>query len=412
MELIAPGGNPEKLLTAFRYGADAAYLGLKDFSLRRQADNFSPEEGKEIGERADFRDRKIYLALNIYFNHAALEALKAGRDALAGFRPQGFIISDLGLLPFLKRSFPQVPLHLSTQANCLNKESAEVYRDLGFSRIILGRETPLDEMARIKAALPELELECFVHGAMCLAYSGRCYLSRYLTGRSANQGDCAQSCRWEYRVLEEAKRPGEYFPLETGPGWTTLLSSRDLCLIDHLGELKSAGIDALKIEGRMKSVFYTALVTQAYRKHLDALEKPPGEGPGKEELARYREDLHSISHRPYGTGFLFPRGEEEEPAPGDYLRTSLFLGSLLPHPQRAEGGGWLYRLELKNKLYPGEEVEFITPQERIATTCYGVKDETGAPVGQADQGKPYTLEIPHSFPDGCLLRRSLHGEEK
>ena len=269
MELLSPAGSIEKLYYAYAYGADAAYIGIRNFSLRAKADNFKTDEHLEIKKIK--KDKKLYVALNIFFHNSDLYNLEKSIDYISEYPVDAFIISDIGVLPLVKKYFPDTELHLSTQANCINTEAARIYRDMGFTRIIPGRELSLSEISEIKKALPDLEMEVFVHGAMCLAYSGRCFLSKYLADRSANQGDCAHSCRWQYRVLEESERQGEYFPVIEGENFTSVMSSKDICMIDHLEELKSAGVDSLKIEGRMKSIYYTAVVSRAYRKMIDSI---------------------------------------------------------------------------------------------------------------------------------------------
>ena len=214
MELLSPAGNIEKLYYAYEYGADAAYIGIKNFSLRAKADNFSADEYEAI--RKVKGNKKLYTALNIYFHDSDIETLEKESDYIHQYPLDGFIVSDIGILGFLKKNFPDKELHLSTQANCVNTEAAKMYRDMGIKRIVLGRELSLKEIEAIKNNVPDLEIEVFAHGAMCLAYSGRCFLSKYLADRSANQGDCAHSCRWQYRVLEESERPGEYFPVVQG----------------------------------------------------------------------------------------------------------------------------------------------------------------------------------------------------
>jgi putative protease len=274
MELLAPAGDIEKLETVYEYGADAAYLGLAGFSLRQRAGDVQADGAGDFA--ADLRrikgDRLLYGALNIYFHDEDIRRLEAELDAIAALPLDAIIVSDIGLAPLLRSRLPGVELHLSTQANCLNSSAARVYQDLGFSRIIPAREMSLDDLRRMKEKLPDLEVEVFVHGAMCLAYSGRCLLSAWESGRSGNKGDCAHSCRWNYRhYIEEERHPGEFMPVEQGDGYTTLLSSRDLCMIEHLTELADAGVDAVKIEGRMKSAYYAAIVTRAYRKELDRI---------------------------------------------------------------------------------------------------------------------------------------------
>ncbi|QQO11217.1 peptidase U32 family protein [Breznakiella homolactica] len=415
MELLAPAGNLEKLKTAYRYGADAAYTGILDFSLRRKADNFSGDEYAEIKKIKG--TKKLYGALNIYFHQEDLRRLESALDYIRQYPLDGFIVTDLGIVPLLQKNFPGVPLHLSTQANCINSGAAKIYRDMGFSRIILGRETPLRDIAEIRRAVPEIELECFVHGAMCLAYSGRCFLSRYMAGRSGNQGDCSHSCRWEYRILEERKRPGEYFPVEEGDGFTTILSSKDLCMIEYLRELRDAGVDSVKIEGRIKSPYYTAVVTRAYRKHLDALETDSG--PSPEDLAFFREELLKVSHREFSTGFYFGRDEVEMPTLRSYLQSHMFLGFLGEEDAGAggqtpgESGTRRFRLEPKNKIIAGEELEFIGPDITVLKlNDYTIRDEAGLPAAEADHGKLYTFETAAPLRPGYIIRRQSHdGEE-
>ncbi len=324
MELLAPAGSSRKLGYAYRYGADAAYMGLPGFSLRANAENIDDERAESPAQiRALKGDRKLYCALNIYFHNADLGALEASLERIAEYPFDAFIVSDIGVVSLLQRRFPDLPLHLSTQANCTNPEAARMYYRMGFSRIVPGRELSLSEIAAIKDRVPELELEVFVHGAVCIAYSGRCFLSKWAADRSANQGDCAHSCRWSYRLaLEEEQRPGEYLPVETGEtaggGFTTLMSSKDICMIDHLADLRSAGVDSLKIEGRIKSLYYVAVVTRAYRYALD---HPADRNP-------FRDDLFAVSHREYSTGFYFGREAFDQPALGSYRQTHLFLGSI------------------------------------------------------------------------------------
>ncbi len=239
IELLSPAKNLEKLSYAYLYGADAVYIGIPGFSLRAQADNFSPEEGERV--RAIKGNRKLYCAVNIYFTDDDRKNLAALLPDLRGFGFDAFIVSDIGIIDLIRKEFPGAGIHLSTQANCMNAPAARLYASMGISRIIPGRELTLDRIRRLKNEVPEMEIETFVHGAMCLAYSGRCFLSAYMADRSANAGECAHSCRWKYRVLEEQERPGEYFPVIEDDKFTTILSSRDLCLIDHLAELAEEG---------------------------------------------------------------------------------------------------------------------------------------------------------------------------
>ena len=426
MELLSPAGNIEKLHYAYLYGADAAYIGIRSFSLRARADNFHSEEWKEIARIKG--DRKLYGAMNIFFHNDDLKSLEAQSEYIAQYPFDAFIVSDLGAYNVLRRNFPDKRYHLSTQANCINLEAAKLYRDLGFSRVILGRETTLDDIAHIKAAVPDLELETFVHGAMCLAYSGRCFLSSYMADRSANQGDCTHSCRWLYRVLEEKQRPGEYYPVvESEEGFTTILSSKDLCMFDYLDQLQAAGVDSVKIEGRMKSLYYTAVVTRSYRKALDYLvDREAGGDSGRaagapktaaalpaeaapstsfnpahiEELRPYRDELYKISRREYSTGFYFGKRNADETTSGSYVREYEFLGTI-----GASAGEGAYNLNVKNQIRADRELEYIGPDllfERDSS--YQLYDAQRAPVEQADHGKEYFIRPSVAVQPGYIIR--------
>ena len=321
MELLSPAGNVEKLKYAYFYGADASYIGLKNFSLRVKADNFYQDEYKKVIElKEKFPGKKLHCALNISFHNHEIDRLIENIPYFKQYPIDAFIIQDLGIVPIIQKNFPDAQLHLSTQASCMNREAVKMYKSLGFSRVVMGREASLKEIAEIKDAVPDMEIECFIHGAMCIAYAGRCLMSSYLTGRSAQEGFCSHTCRWDYDVLtakkiaesgelvlREHKRPDEYFPIFEGNDFTAVLSSKDLCMIDHLKELKEAGVDSLKIEGRMKSVYYVALITRAYRKALDALE-------GKitqDEASPFVDELYKASHRPFTTAFYFNKSDAD-----------------------------------------------------------------------------------------------------
>ena len=389
MELLSPAGDAEKLRTAYQYGADAAYIGVPGLSLRAGADGaLDPAALRAM--KAEFPGRRLYGAVNNVMYDADLRALDARIAELAAYPFDALIVSDVGAARLLRRRLGNVELHLSTQANCLNAEAAAVYRDLGFSRIVPGRELSLRQLAELKAAVGDLQIEVFVHGAMCLAYSGRCFLSRWTTDRSANQGDCAHSCRWQYRVLEEAKRPGEYFPVESGADYTAVMSSKDLCMIDHLDALRDAGVDAVKIEGRMKSAYYVALVTRAYRHALD------GNG------AAYRDDLFSFSHREYSTGFYFDRTVTEEPAGELYRRRHTFLGVV-----GAQCGSDRFRIEVRNSFTTDEAIEFIGPDvPRIEDRAFELFDVDGTPVQRATHQLPWVLRTAAPIAPGYLIRRA------
>jgi len=406
MELLSPAGNVEKLKYAYLYGADAAYIGIRNFSLRQKADNFNHEEHKIIRDIKG--DKKLYGALNIYFHEDDLDNLEENLDYIANYPFDAFIISDIGIVRKLREFFPDTELHLSTQANCVNSEAVKMYRDMGFTRVVLGRETSLKEIERIKSNVPDVELECFIHGAMCLAYSGRCFLSSWMAGRSGNQGSCSHSCRWDYQVherepvherelvLEEAKRPGEYYPIYEGDGFTSILSSKDICMIDHLKELQDAGVDSLKIEGRMKSIYYTAVVTRAYRKAVDKL---TGKFDG--DISGFREELEKVSHREFSTGFYFGKDDIEKPTEKSYLRQFIFMGVIGP-----SNGESSWELIVKNQIRPGEELEFIGPDVLFFKSSeYRIVDEDGIDVSQADHGKTYSIITEADIQEGYIVRK-------
>ncbi|MDA3810005.1 MAG: U32 family peptidase [Spirochaetaceae bacterium] len=394
MELLAPAGNIEKLKYAYQYGADAAYIGIKNFSLRAKADNFGKNEVEYIKEIKG--NKKLYCALNIFFHNQDIKNLEAEIDQFADYPFDAFIISDLGILNLLKKRFPDREIHLSTQANCVNGEAAKIYRDLGFSRLILGRETPLKDIYEIKKAVPEVELETFVHGAMCMSYSGRCFLSKMMTGRSANQGSCAHSCRWSYKVLEEKERPGEYYPIEEGDNYTTVMSSKDLCMIDYIQELKDAGIDSLKIEGRMKSIYYAAVITRAYRKMIDSKN-----GIIVPDLEGFREEIFKVSHREFSTGFYFDKEDIEESTTKMYERQFAFLGSI---GEKLDNDQW--SIDVKNQIKLTDEIEFIGP-DLLFVKCENLKiyDVNGEEVVKADHGKQYTITTSTPLKEGYIIRK-------
>lgn len=323
IELLSPAGNVEKLYYAYAYGADAAYIGLKRFSLRVKADNFYEDEYKKVIElKKQFPGKRLHCALNISFHNRDIDNFLDNIDYFKAYPIDAFIVQDIGMVPILQKYFPEAELHVSTQASCVNREAVKMYKSMGFKRVVLGREVTLKEIREIKDAVPDMELEAFAHGAMCIAYAGRCLMSAYLTARSAQAGACSHTCRWDFDVLadpakakqiaetgalvlEEKKRPGEYFPIYEGDDFTAVLSSKDLRMVEHLDDMIKAGVDSLKIEGRMKSVYYVALVTRAYRKALDAIEGKISSA----EAQPFIDELENVSHRESGTGFYYNPSE-------------------------------------------------------------------------------------------------------
>ena len=375
MELLSPAGNVDKLKYCYTYGADAAYIGLKNFSLRVKADNFYEDEYKKVRElKAAFPGKRLHCALNIAFHNSEIDRLLNDIPYFKEYPIDAFIVQDLGIVPILQKEFPDAELHVSTQASCMNREAVKMYRSLGFSRVVMGREASLKEIAEIKDAVPDMEIECFVHGAMCIAYAGRCLMSAYLNGRSAQEGFCSHTCRWDYDVLtskqiaqsgdlvlREKKRPDEYFPVYEGDDFTAVLSSKDLCMIDHLRELKDAGVDSLKIEGRMKSVYYVAMCTRAYRKALDELE-------GKitpEEANPFVDELYNVSHRAFSTGFYFDRAEADVTVSGESVSPWDLAAELKPRLTEQEEEAVLSRgSRLKQRRI--DEYNSLVPQAQKA----------------------------------------------
>ena len=401
IELLSPAGNYEKLATAFNYGADAAYMGMTEFSLRANAGNFSIEEAEKVRALKEKTGKKVYCTLNILFREKQMEKLLSEKDEIGSWPFDAFIVSDIGTVPFLRKNFPEKELHLSTQASCLNSESVKMYRDMGFKRIILGREASLDDIRRIKDKVPEMELEAFVHGAMCMSYSGRCMLSSFLTGRSANRGDCSHTCRGNYRMyaLEEEERKGHYYPIEENDGYTTILSSKDLCMIDHVKELEEAGLSSLKIEGRMKSVYYVAVVTRAYRKAID-------DAPDKDE---YKRDIFDVSHREFTTGFFFKddpiEGREDDvsrPTSYGYERSYIFLGTI-----GKKKGENIWEIDCRNQIKRGQKLEFIGPDvPLLSDDNFTILDEDGFPLLQLDHMKKGFIKTDLNLKEGYIIRRA------
>jgi Collagenase and related proteases len=316
LELLAPAGDMERLHAAVDFGADAVYLAGQEFGMRAAPSNFSREELPQAVALAHEKDKKVYLTCNTIPHNAELarlpEFLEFARDAGV----DALIVADFGVLQLAKKYAPDVPVHISTQAGIANYASANAFYELGASRVVLAREMTMEEIAELRAKTPkELEIEAFVHGAMCVSFSGRCLLSAYLTNRDANRGDCSQPCRWEYALMEK-NRQGQYLPISEDKSGTYILNSKDLCMIGHIPELACAGVDSLKIEGRAKSAYYVSVTTNAYRCAIDEYRKNPG-GTVSPWIA---EELNKISHRAYSTGFYFGTEPGQETATGGYVR--------------------------------------------------------------------------------------------
>ncbi len=396
-ELLAPAGDLEKLETALAYGADAVYAGGEHFGLRALAGNFSLEALARARELVARRGKKLYLTLNAYLRQEEMDALSAYLEQLKSLELDAYIVSDPGVLAAVRAVDPARPVHLSTQANTTNAQAVRFWQQAGVGRVNLARELSLEEIRSVAEAT-DVELEVFVHGAMCVAWSGRCLLSAALTGRSANRGACAHPCRWRYALVEET-RPGEYFPVEEDERGTYLMNSRDLCLIEHLPELLEAGVTSLKIEGRMKSRYYVAAVTRVYRAALDRYLADPG---GYRIDPAWLEELDKVSHRPYDRGFLFGGREAlVHSADSLYRRTHDFVGAVLE-----VGAGGRGVVLGRNRFFAGEALELIGPQMRQAVFLVGdLVSERGAPLPAGQPNARILMDLPAGAQPGDLLRR-------
>lgn len=354
-ELLAPAGNMEKLKMALLYGADAVYLGGKQFGLRAFGGNFSNEELKEAVEFAHNLNKKVYVTVNIFPHNSDIEMLPEYLAFLNTTGADALLVADIGLFMLAKKYAPDIELHISTQANNTNWATVEAWHNMGASRVVLARELSKDEISVIRQKC-SVELEMFVHGAMCISYSGRCLLSNYMTGRDSNRGSCAQPCRWKYSLVEE-KRPGQYFPIEEDERGTFIFNSKDLCLLPYLPDVIESGVDSLKIEGRMKSVHYAASVVKAYRMAIDSYFENPEAFAVKEE---WLEELEKVSHRSYTTGFYYGKPTEKDQiyTSSSYIQTSDFVGLVLDYD---EATGFA-TVEQRNNMKLGQEIEVFQPQ--------------------------------------------------
>lgn len=401
VELLAPAGDLEKLKIAVDYGADAVYFAGEAFGLRAGAKNFSPEEMGEGVAYAHERGRRAYLTVNIFAHNEDIEALSHYLNTIKEIPIDGFIVSDPGVICVIREAFPEGELHLSTQANVTNYKSAAFWHSQGVKRMVLARELSLEEIRRMREKLPEsLELEAFVHGAMCISYSGRCLLSNFMTGRDANRGLCAHPCRYKYR-LEEEKRPGEYYPVEEDDRGTYIFNSKDLCMIEHIPQLIDGGLASLKIEGRMKSVFYVATVVGAYRKAIDAYYKDPEGFLFRQE---WREELSKVSNRRFTTGFYFnqPDGGQQNYQTSSYYRDYDFIGLVKGYDP--ETG--LASVEQRNKMATGDEVEVFGPGADFFRQRIELLNEEEEPIREAPHAQQLVkIKMDQPVSENFMVRR-------
>ncbi len=397
-ELLIPAGNLEKLRTALLYGADAVYIGVPGLSLRAAQAEMSLEDLATGIAEAHAQGVKVYGALNTFARNNDLETARRMIPSLTATGLDALIVSDPGLVRLIRQIAPQMALHLSTQANTTNIEAVRFWQDQGIRRIILSRELNLLEIGEIAAAVPEMELEIFIHGAMCMSYSGRCYLSAWRNKRSANQGDCTQPCRWEYR-LSEATRPDDPIILEEDERFSYLLSSKDLCLIEHLPDVLASGVTSVKIEGRMKSSYYVAVVTRTYRQALDALIQ---QGEKYRCNPQWQEELGKISHRGYTTGFAFAEEKINECSPHiKNIQTHEPAGIVLDYDDIEKR----VLIDVRNNTKANDIVELLLPCENVVIDTQTLWDDHGKGIDQAHAGDQIYLPLPLYAPKGALLRK-------
>ena len=382
-ELLIPASSLEVLKIAVIYGADAVYIGGEAFGLRAKAKNFSMEEIREGIAFAHAHDVKVYITANILAHNGDLDGVREYFAELREIKPDALIISDPGVYMIAKEVCPEIERHISTQANNTNYGTYRFWYEQGAKRVVSARELSLAEIKEIRANIPDdLEIETFIHGAMCISYSGRCLLSNYFTGRDANQGACTHPCRWKYAVVEE-KRPGEYLPGYENERGTYIFNSKDLCMIEHIPELMESGIDSFKIEGRMKTALYVATVARTYRRAIDDYKQSPE--LYREHMAWYQEQISNCTYRQFTTGFFFgkPSDEAQIYDNNTYVKEYTYLG--IVGEQNEEG---LYRVEQRNKFSVGESIEVMKPDgANITVTVQRIVDEEGNDMESAPHPK-------------------------
>ena len=401
LEVLAPAGDEERFTAAINYGADAVYLGRKTFGMRASPMNFDFEQLVNAVNTAHAKGIKVYLTCNILprndeipqFEQFVREAVEAKVDAL--------IVADIGLLMMIKRFAPDMEIHISTQTGIVNYATANELYNMGAKRVVLARELSLDEIAEIRAKTPkELDIECFVHGAMCVSFSGRCLLSQYLVHRDANHGECAQPCRWGYYLMEE-KRKGEYYPIFEDEKGTYILNAKDMCMIEHIDKLAQAGVYSLKIEGRAKSAYYVTVVTNAYRMAVDEYYKNPNNFVLPDWI---REEVYKVSHRQYSKGFFFGTPENSQ-----YYENSGYIRNfdVVAVVEKCENGT-VYCTQ-RNRFFKGDTVEILAPSQKpVVLTLENIYDENGEEIETANHAMmKFSFKSDIDFPNGTVIRKEL-----
>ena len=408
-ELLMPAGSLEKMNWAFRYGADAVYAGVPLLSLRARENEFNLADLQAGIEKARTEGKKFYLTANIFARNLKLKSFRTQLDAWARLKPDAMIMSDPGLISIAKEQHPDIPIHLSVQANCMNWESVRFWQKIGVSRVILSRELRLNEIKEIRDRVPDIELEAFVHGSICIAYSGRCLLSHYMSYRDANQGVCDNSCRYPYRLfagdtdlkteffLQDLRAPDELYPIEEDSHGTYIMNSKDLCLIEHLKEIKEAGVCSFKVEGRTKSEFYAAWISRLYRKAIDLVEAEKSFEP--ELLA----DLELISNRGYHKGFMMgnPTHQAQDYIPDRRALKSKFLGFLDREAAESNCEG---QFDVRAKLSLGQKVRLVYPDSEILTRVESIQTQSGEVKGAVHSGAGrFKVRFSESKPGQALV---------
>jgi len=418
-ELLAPAGTFEKMEYALAYGADAVYAGVPKFSLRVRENDFDEERLVRAIEYTHKLDKKIYLTMNIFPHNRKVKAFLKMLAKVTEMKPDGLIMADPGMILAAREHHPEINIHLSTQANTINWQSVRFWKNVGVKRIILSREISLDEIKEIKQRVPDMELESFVHGAICIAYSGRCLLSNYFTHRDANQGSCTNACRWEYKVygeekdknktsyyLEESERPGSLMPIDEDEHGTYIMNAKDLCAIEILDQMAEAGIDSFKIEGRTKSVYYLSIITRAYRKAIDRL------GSGEKLSDEIIDEVYAIANRGYITGFLEGHPQHraqnyDQSHSGNQTRT--YTGMIKAWDEDRKMG----LMAVRGRFSYGDHLELVTPLETMSFKVTSLYDENGYAQETAHPGgKDAWINLPVQPPTYSLIRKPVSKKVK
>ena len=409
-EVLAPANSLEVLKTAVEYGADAVYIGGEMYGLRAKAKNFSAEDMKKGIAYAHERGKKVYVTANITAHNRDLEGVRAYFHELKEIRPDALIISDPGVFTIAKEVCPEIDIHISTQSNNVNYMTFRFWKEQGATRVVTARELSLEEIGDIRKNIPDdFEIETFVHGAMCISYSGRCLLSHYFTGRDANLGACTHPCRWKYYIMEET-RPGEFLPVEENERGTYIFNSKDLCMIEHIPELVNAGIDSFKIEGRMKTALYVAVVSRTYRQAIDDYFEDPQKYI--DNIPYYKKEIAKCTYRQFTTGFFFgPTTHDSQIYDNNtYVKGYEYLGTI--HESLEDGRGVF---EQKNKFSVGDEVEIMKPTgENIVTKVLSMQDEKGENVDSCPHpGQRITLQTECTLQEYDIIRKEkeVSGDE-